>query len=209
MGSDYENSDGSDEFENEPDLDVSEDEGEATLESTIVKKNGHKVVEPGMEGDDDEDDEEDNEDEDDVAETEAAELDEATKGIESISFIDANTPEARAVLAATELTLDANHKRVIWIDDDKRMTSDVLQYTEMVAAINYRIAQIEAGAPYFIEATGVQTGIELTTAAQIAKAELLARRSPLILRRDIWEHKDGRIFAERWFVNEMIFVDIV
>lgn len=190
-----------DEYNDDDDLD-NDDELEASLEPEVPKKDGRKVHEPGMESDEssDEDDEVDADKSDDEAELAAF-----REKFEETSLSDATPSIVKLAADMNELVLDADHKKVCPVPDDERITSDVLQHTEMVACINYRIAQIEAGAPYFVDATGKDTGKELTTAAEIAKAELLSRKCPLILRRDLFETRDNRIITELWNINEMAF----
>lgn len=105
---------------------------------------------------------------------------------------------------APDATLD---KDIIIIDPDKRKTSHILSRHEMTEIVGIRATQI------------AQTGIcmvdigDIDDAIVLAKKELMARRCPLMIEREVGERRDkatGRtqIFVERWSPNTMTFAAI-
>ncbi len=88
---------------------------------------------------------------------------------------------------------DRNHKIVNIVPDNKRITSHIIQYNEIANVIPTRIAQIENGAPVFIDITGFKS------AKEIAKAEFIQREIPLIVTREVGDD------IEQWKVQKMTF----
>ena len=83
------------------------------------------------------------------------------------------------------------------IPDEERMTSNYLTEEEMTEAIGIRVTQIERAAPVFTDVEGYDDAIKQ------ARKELLDKRSPLILEREMKRSKGIR-YVEHWKVNEMV-----
>jgi DNA-directed RNA polymerase subunit K/omega len=141
------------------------------------------------------DEEEQNDDidddkEDDVVEP-AIDDDEKSEEIDSKKYIN-------------EIVLnDKNHQIIEIVPDDERITSDIIQLPEITAATGTRAAQIERGAPVFVEIGTMSNPIV------IARVEFAKRKSPFILMRVI-EHRVNSVgqsvlVVEHWKVREMIF----
>ena len=92
-------------------------------------------------------------------------------------------------------------KKVI-IDDADRITSNFITKYEITRTITYRITQIERGSKYFTDIGNINN------AAQIAKKEIIDRKSPMIIEREInFDEKNNISYCERWKVNEMAYPD--
>ena len=103
----------------------------------------------------------------------------------------------------TPIVLNSNSvlKKII-IDDADRITSNFITKYEITRAITYRITQIERGSKYFTDIGNINN------AAQIAKKEIIDRKSPIIIEREINFDKQNNIsYCERWKINEMAYPD--
>ena len=91
---------------------------------------------------------------------------------------------------------DEHHMIMHIIPDEERMSSNYLTLEEETEARGIRVTQIEGGAPVFTDVEGFTDPIEM------ARKELLDKKSPLILIREMRRDKTGR-YVELWKVNEM------
>jgi hypothetical protein len=94
------------------------------------------------------------------------------------------------------------HKEIIICKPENRKTSDYLTFSEMTEAVGIRANDIEKTGKTFID---IPPGV--TDAITIAKLELNARRSPLIIRRIVGtsRNNEGVIieYGEDWVVKDM------
>lgn len=81
----------------------------------------------------------------------------------------------------------------IRVPDDERKTSEYLTDYEITEIISIRATQISKNNDAFVDT-------DHDNAIDIAKAELLARKCPLILVREV-----GKNYVEHWLPNEMVF----
>lgn len=159
--------------------------------------------------DEDEDYEEEEEEEEPVDEGEKDDIDEETaapeegevdaEAIDVEAELEEDTGPRREDAVINKINEQDHHHRIIKIvPPDERVTSNIIQWTEMVEAIGQRISQIEQGAPIFTDVTGLNNPIDM------AKKEFVDRMSPLILVRPL--RKDPDIWVvEKWKVREMTF----
>jgi hypothetical protein len=94
--------------------------------------------------------------------------------------------------------LDDNHRIIRVIPSHKRITSNIIQESEIVEAIGIRASQIENGSQIFTDCSGYTDPIEM------AKKEFYDRKSPLILERAL-KKTDKEIDVEHWKVRKMKF----
>lgn len=93
---------------------------------------------------------------------------------------------------------DRNHKVVIIVPSDERISSNRIQRPEMTEAIGIRVSQIEQGSPVFTDVTGY------TDPILMAKKEFVDRKNPLILERALYDTPtEARV--EHWVVREMTY----
>jgi hypothetical protein len=176
--------DGPDELASEDEKDDEKDEAEAEDEK-----------EDEAEAEDEAQDEADAEAEADAAEGEAAEEDEEPSLAK---------PAATSKLRVDPILRVANtHRRIVIVPDDERITSNVLKIPEAARAIAIRAKQIETFPVMFADAPGVTDPVEL------AKIELLARRSPLRLRRIVGRGPGGEVYVEEWKMAELTIPPIL
>lgn len=93
---------------------------------------------------------------------------------------------------------DDNHRTVMIVPPEERITSDIIQLPEMTEAIGIRISQIENGMQ-------VMPGVNvegMTSAIEMAQKEFLENKNPLILRRII-QQRGNIVIAEDWEVCKM------
>lgn len=96
-----------------------------------------------------------------------------------------------------ETQQDSAHEIIHIIAPENRRTSEVLDPAgEMANVLLTRIEQIEQGGTIHIDATGCRS------ASEIAKRELLARATPLKVRR-IVRVKGNEKWVEEWEISEM------
>jgi len=114
---------------------------------------------------------------------------------EDLESADAAGEPAVAVMRETQ---DVSHRVVRVVPEGERRTSNIMSIYELVEAIGIRASQIEHGAPPFVDVTGLDDPI-----AQ-ARKELFARKTPLILRREV-ARGPREILVEEWKVREMGF----
>jgi hypothetical protein len=88
-------------------------------------------------------------------------------------------------------------RNIIIVHPDNRITSDVATHFEIAEIIGQRAKQIEQGSPCFTDVNDISDPIDC------AKRELLAKRCPLNIMRQISEYT-----YEMWEVNDMI-IDII
>lgn len=92
------------------------------------------------------------------------------------------------------------HKIIKVVNENDRITSEIIQLPELVEAIGIRCSEIENGSPVFTEYTGLSDPID------IAKKEFYDRKSPLILQRQIGLDTTSMVsIVEEWKVREMTF----
>lgn len=82
-------------------------------------------------------------------------------------------------------------------DRDKRMTSDSIDLYELAGQIGLRAKHIENGDRYFVDSEDCDNAID------IARKEVLMKKSPIIIERTVAIHKTYRV-VEQWSVNELI-----
>jgi hypothetical protein len=159
---------------------MSEDEAAYEEEADFYEEDEENLSEI-----EEEESDEENENEDPEAEyqDEELEIDELEQKYPPIQKIDEN---------------DKNHRMIKVIPDDQKVSSHIIQYSEMVEAIGIRISQIENGSPILTDYSGYKNSID------IAKKEFIDRKNPLILTREL-KRKENLIEVERWKVREMTF----
>lgn len=92
-------------------------------------------------------------------------------------------------------------KKVVIINDEDKITSNYLNKYEIAKIILFRIQQIERGGKYFINCSN------LTNARDIAVQELINKKCPLIIEREIdYDSVKNISYCERWKVNEMSLI---
>lgn len=102
--------------------------------------------------------------------------------------------------------IDNHHIKINVIHPDKRKSSNMIQYPEMVLAIQARIKHIENGAEPLLlpDDKELLYNNKKTTARDIAEKEFYTRRSPFILVREVGR-KGNNVYVEHWKVREMDF----
>jgi DNA-directed RNA polymerase subunit K/omega len=93
---------------------------------------------------------------------------------------------------------DENHRIVRVLRKDKRITSEIIQWPEMVEAIGIRASQIEQGSPVLTDVSGYTDPIDM------AKKEFIDRASPLIIQRCL-KKTPTHLIVEWWKVRKMTF----
>ncbi len=94
---------------------------------------------------------------------------------------------------------DDRHLSIVIVKYEDRMSSDVIQDTEMCEAIGIRISQIVHGSPVF-----AQDVSGYTNPSDMAKREFIERRNPLKLWREM-SRTDTKVIVEEWVVRDMAF----
>jgi hypothetical protein len=182
-------------YDEDYDVDLAEDADEFELAEDADEKEEKEGIE----------DEDEKEDDDEIADEAQAEL-EAEAEAEEAEGETAEEDEESALskpAAVSKVRVDPilrasnTHRRVVVVPDNERITSNVLKITECARAIAIRAQQIETSPIMFTDPAGE------TDSVALAKAELLARRSPLKLRRIVGRGTDGAVYVEDWRVNEM------
>lgn len=117
-------------------------------------------------------------------------------------------PEPEAARArADPVTSGANRPvRVIVVPEDERITDNRLHKSEASYVISVRAQQIARSATNFATAG---TGAPLYDPCEIAQRELLERRCPLILRRQVGWGPDGEVIVEEWSVRKMALPQLI
>lgn len=90
-------------------------------------------------------------------------------------------------------------KTKVIVADEDRKTSAYLQKAEMTRVLAIRAEQLSKNPTVFLT-TGLAGA---KSAHEIARLELLAKRCPLIIERQIGTTEAGENIVERWKVNEM------
>lgn len=138
---------------------------------------------------------------DDIVEAEPVESDDEDAEPEEE---DTKVPDIEQVDTIAKTSRD--HRKVIIVEPNDRITSNVLQLMEASNIIAKRAAQIEQDARVFTDVTGLHDPIEM------AKKELKDRKCPLILRRRICRKptQDGNfdVICEDWNVREMTLPEL-
>jgi DNA-directed RNA polymerase subunit K/omega len=93
---------------------------------------------------------------------------------------------------------DENHRTIFVVNDEERVTSEIIQWLEMTEAIGIRASQIEQDAPVFTDVSGY------TDPVLMATKEFYDRQNPLILERAL-QITPTEIEAEHWKVRTMNF----
>jgi DNA-directed RNA polymerase subunit K/omega len=151
--------------------------------------------------------EEDKEDETEVAEEAQAEVEAEAEAeaAEGEAVEEEEEPSLSKPAAATKVRVDPllrtsnTHRRVVLLMGDDRVTSNILKKSEATRAIAIRAKQIESYPVMFTEVVGE------TDSVVRAKQELLARRCPLKLHRQVGRGPAGEIYMEVWRVSEMVY----
>nr|QQV29379.1 DNA-directed RNA polymerases I, II [Kaumoebavirus] len=101
------------------------------------------------------------------------------------------------------LPMDKRYKRVIVLPKNKRKTSSTMTLFEYAEVTGMRAKQIEQNSPIFIDYTAAGLGdASALNPIDIARAELRAKRNPLMLQRVLSETATEKI-VEWWEVNEL------
>ena len=119
----------------------------------------------------------------------------------TVSIVDDEAkPEPEAARArADPVTSGANRPvRVIIVPENERITDNRLHKSEASYVISVRAQQIARSATNFATA-----GHALYDPCAIAQRELIERRCPLRLRRQVGWGPEGEIIVEEWSVREM------
>jgi DNA-directed RNA polymerase subunit K/omega len=90
-------------------------------------------------------------------------------------------------------------RRILVVPAEDRVTSNVMTKAEATRAIALRAQQIASYPNAYIDPEG------LTRAKGIARKELYAHRSPLVLRRCVGRTRLGERVIEKWPVREMSY----
>ena len=103
---------------------------------------------------------------------------------------------------------DTDQEKIIYrifVAPEKRRTDNVIRNTELARILSLRAETYTHNQIAFTNITG------LTSAEQVAIKELLDKKFPLDLIRDIAKDKQGNIISEIWNVNEMTLesIDII
>jgi DNA-directed RNA polymerase subunit K/omega len=122
--------------------------------------------------------------------------DEPLEPLESILEYDETEELPHKIIGIDEQ--DNNHKIIRVVSKSDRVTSEVIQLTEMTEAIGIRCSQIENGAPVLTDVSGYINPIDM------AKKEFIDRKNPLIIQR-ILKQSDKELLVEHWKVRNMIF----
>jgi hypothetical protein len=119
-------------------------------------------------------------------------------------------PELEAVRArADPVTSGANRPvRVIVVPKCERITDNRLHKSEASYVISVRAQQIARSATNFASASHTNSAA-LYDPCAIAQRELIERRCPLLLRRQVGWGPDGEIIVEEWCVREMALPQLI
>lgn len=123
-----------------------------------------------------------------------------TQGTEAsdIEADDYYDDEGEDYLAPVEPEVDPSHEIIHIIAKEKRRTSEILDPNgELANVLLTRVQQIENGEPALIDTAN------LKSAREIAKHELLAKRTPIKVRRIVRE-KGNEKWVEEWEISEMV-----
>jgi DNA-directed RNA polymerase subunit K/omega len=118
--------------------------------------------------------------------------------IEDIEAVEEVEGESEFIKLVALNIEDSNHRIIRVRPDHEKITSEIIQVSEMVEAIGIRASQIENGAPVFTDVSGLSDPIEM------AKKEFFDRQNPLILQRAL-QTSLTEIIVEHWKVREMEF----
>lgn len=95
-------------------------------------------------------------------------------------------------------TEDVGNDIVYIVPANQRITSEKLSDYEIAELINVRATNISKGGKIFTNIEGLYDPIEM------AKKELLDRKCPLYIKRNIG-YVDNILYVEKWSPNEMIY----
>jgi|JI8StandDraft_1071087.scaffolds.fasta_scaffold526443_1 DNA-directed RNA polymerase subunit K/omega len=113
---------------------------------------------------------------------------------------DEEVVEEEAEAEPDVIETNADNRRILQVvPRDERVTSEIIQLTELVEAIGIRTTEIERGSPVFTDYDSLSDPIA------IARKEFYDRKSPLILQRQIGIDKNGIVHVEEWPVREMTY----
>lgn len=90
-------------------------------------------------------------------------------------------------------------RAIVVVDDEDRITSNVMTKAEVTRAIAIRAEHMTRYPSAFTDIGG------LTQAKDIARKELYDHRSPLVLRRPVGRTAAGERIIEKWKVREMSY----
>lgn len=96
---------------------------------------------------------------------------------------------------------DINEKNnlIYIVPPNQRITSEKLSDYEIAELINIRATNISKGGRIFTDISGLTDPIEM------AKKELIDRKCPLYIKRQLG-YVDDILYIEKWSPNEMIFI---
>lgn len=118
-------------------------------------------------------------------------------------------PELEARARADPVTSGANRPvRVIVVPNSERITDNRLHKSEASYVISVRAQQIARSATNFASASHTNSAA-LYDPCAIAQRELIERRCPLLLRRQVGWGPDGEIIVEEWCVREMALPQLI
>jgi hypothetical protein len=119
-------------------------------------------------------------------------------------------PELEAPRArADPVTAGANRPvRVVVVPKSERITDNRLHKTEASYIISVRAQQIARSATNFASASHTNSAA-LYDPCAIAQRELIERRCPLLLRRQVGWGPDGEVIVEEWSVREMALPQLI
>lgn len=119
-------------------------------------------------------------------------------------------PELEAARArADPVTSGANRPvRVVVVPNSERITDNRLHKSEASYVISVRAQQIARSATNFASASHTNSAA-LYDPCAIAQRELIERRCPLLLRRQVGWGPDGEIIVEEWCVREMALPQLI
>jgi hypothetical protein len=107
------------------------------------------------------------------------------------------------IIAGAVDTENKYNREVIVVHPDKRITSQRLTKFEMTQLTNLRGDQIALDNICMVDVTGLKDSISM------AKRELMMRKCPIVLRREVGYTPDGKNkLVEDWDPNTMEFSDV-
>ena len=128
-------------------------------------------------------------------------LSDSDSELESIDGDDEDpAPKAAAKRAKIDPVLQNANKIVdiIVVPPEGRITSDHIQLPELARLLSIRAAQIDK------YGAGSQDIGKATTSVEIARLEIIGRRMPLLIRREIGVTENGSAVVELWDPNTMV-----
>lgn len=127
-------------------------------------------------------------------------LSESIEDLEDIDEIDELCDIIKNESVLSMFDNNVSVKKKIIIKDSDKITSNKATKYEITRALTFRITQIERGSEYFIDSSN------LNNAKDIAKKEIIERKTPIIIERIVdLDKKNNIAYCERWKLNEMAY----